>query len=160
MYLLKHLVLRSVYLYGISTNIDKTYILHNIYVNYLLRLFIAPYRTIMARFLTPTVYEQLYNIRTSAGCDIDTCIQPGIDGPDRISCGIVAGDEECYELFSDIFDPVICSRHRGFERGQRVRGGKMVVKDLEGFCLIKYFVSMIFNPVDTQHRSNNVISEV
>jgi len=87
-------------------------------------------RTIMGRFLTPPVYEELYNLRTSAGSDIDTCIQPGIDSPDKISCGIVACDEECYELFSTIFDPVIRSRHRGFERGQQIRGAALSLQEL------------------------------
>ena len=92
----------------------------------------------MGRFLTPKVYEKLYNIRTSAGCDIDMCIQPGIDSPDKISCGIVAGDEECYELFSDIFHPVIRSRHQDFERDQEVCGGELSLQDLSGnwVCLL------------------------
>ena len=30
------------------------------------------------------------------------------------TCGIVAGDEESYELFSEIFDPIISARHGGY----------------------------------------------
>merc|ERR1711959_431488 len=30
------------------------------------------------------------------------------------TCGIVAGDEESYETFKEIFDPVISDRHNGY----------------------------------------------
>ena len=33
--------------------------------------------------------------------------------------GIVAGDEESYEVFSDLFDPIIEERHNGFKRDDR-----------------------------------------
>jgi len=87
----------------------------------------------MGRYLTPSVYEELYSMRTSAGCDIDTCIQPGIDSPEKISCGIVAGDEECYDLYDNIFAPVISDRHRGFTIGvtQQV-GQEMTLDELKG----------------------------
>ena len=28
--------------------------------------------------------------------------------------GIVAGDEECYETFKELFDPIISARHGGY----------------------------------------------
>ena len=30
------------------------------------------------------------------------------------TCGIVAGDEESYELFAELFDPIISARHGGY----------------------------------------------
>ena len=30
------------------------------------------------------------------------------------TCGLVAGDEESFELFAPIFDPVISARHNGY----------------------------------------------
>ena len=30
------------------------------------------------------------------------------------TCGIVAGDEESYETFKDLFDPIISARHGGY----------------------------------------------
>lgn len=30
------------------------------------------------------------------------------------TCGIVAGDEELYELFAELFDPIISGRHGGY----------------------------------------------
>lgn len=32
-----------------------------------------------------------------------------------MTVGCVAGDEESYELFKDLFDPVICDRHGGYK---------------------------------------------
>lgn len=32
------------------------------------------------------------------------------------TCGLVAGDEECFELFADVFDPVISARHNGYAK--------------------------------------------
>lgn len=73
----------------------------------------------MARYLTKELYEKLYICRTNFGCNLDACIQTGVDNPDKYSCGIVACDEECYDLFSKLFDPVITDRHRGFVRGKK-----------------------------------------
>ena len=30
------------------------------------------------------------------------------------TCGIVAGDEESYELYAELFDPIISGRHGGY----------------------------------------------
>ena len=30
------------------------------------------------------------------------------------TCGIVAGDEECFEVFKELFDPIISARHNGY----------------------------------------------
>ena len=45
------------------------------------------------------------------------CIQTGIDNPGHpfISiCGIVAGDEESYDVFAPIFNPIIAAKHGGY----------------------------------------------
>ena len=59
--------------------------------------------------------------RTSQGSDIDQLIECGPNYHTRTnkngvttahlvenSIGLLAGDEECYDLFSDLIDPVIC----------------------------------------------------
>lgn len=86
----------------------------------------------MARYLTEDVYEELYQRRTTSGTNLDSCIQTGIDNPEKVSCGIVAGDEECYDVFADIFDPVITDRHRGFRRGVRQHETKLIIDGLKG----------------------------
>jgi creatine kinase len=32
-----------------------------------------------------------------------------------MTVGCVAGDEECYEVFKDMFDPIISDRHGGYK---------------------------------------------
>ena len=68
----------------------------------------------MARYLTLELYEELSTRRTTANFDFDSCVQIGIGNPEKVNCGIVAGDEECYDVFSEIFDAVITDRHRGY----------------------------------------------
>ena len=46
------------------------------------------------------------------------------------TCGLVAGDEECFELFADIFEPVISARHNGYARDAKVCSQKKIKKTL------------------------------
>ncbi|KAG7274035.1 hypothetical protein CRUP_030757 [Coryphaenoides rupestris] len=49
---------------------------------------------------------------------LDQCIQTGVDNPGHPfikTVGCVAGDEETYEVFADLFDPVIKDRHNGYD---------------------------------------------
>ena len=44
-------------------------------------------------------------------------IQTGVDNPGHpfiSTVGVVAGDEESYEVFKDLMDPIIMDRHNGF----------------------------------------------
>lgn len=46
------------------------------------------------------------------------CIQTGVDNPGHPfikTVGMVAGDEETYEVFAELFDPVIQERHNGYD---------------------------------------------
>ncbi|XP_067871304.1 creatine kinase U-type, mitochondrial-like [Heterodontus francisci] len=72
----------------------------------------------MSSYLTPGTYAKLRDKATSSGWTLDQCIQTGVDNPGQPfvkSIGIVAGDEESYEIFADIFDPVIKERHNGYD---------------------------------------------
>lgn len=109
----------------------------------------------MARYLTQEVYEEMYGIRTTSGYTIDACIQTGIDNPEKYSCGIVAGDEECYDLFSRLFDPVINDRHRGFVRGKE-KIGHANINDLKGkFSLVFYHLNTPTEERDFNSESIN-----
>lgn len=46
------------------------------------------------------------------------------------TCGLVAGDEECFELFADIFEPVISARHNGYARDAKVCSQKIITETL------------------------------
>ena len=46
------------------------------------------------------------------------CIQPGVDNPgtpSNFTVGVVAGDEESYETFRDLFNAIIEEQHDGYQ---------------------------------------------
>uniref|UniRef100_A0A3P8VVC1 Creatine kinase, mitochondrial 1A n=1 Tax=Cynoglossus semilaevis TaxID=244447 RepID=A0A3P8VVC1_CYNSE len=72
----------------------------------------------MASALTPAVYGRLRDKVTPNNWTLDQCIQTGVDNPGHPfikTVGCVAGDEESYEVFADLFDPVIIDRHNGYD---------------------------------------------
>jgi len=65
----------------------------------------------------PDLYEKLKGKTTALGVNIGHCIKTGIDNPGHPmikTVGMVAGDEESYQLFAELFDPVISDRHNGY----------------------------------------------
>jgi len=80
---------------------------------------LSKHSNIMAEYLRdhPDVYEKYKNVKTSMGIGLAKCIKTGIDNPGHPhikTCGLVAGDEECYTVFKDVFDAVISARHNGY----------------------------------------------
>ncbi|KAJ7987061.1 hypothetical protein DPEC_G00334850 [Dallia pectoralis] len=72
----------------------------------------------MAHALTPAIYAKLRDKVTPNNWTLDQCIQTGVDNPGHPfikTVGMVAGDEESYEVFADIFEPVIKDRHNGYD---------------------------------------------
>ncbi|CAK0812403.1 unnamed protein product [Prorocentrum cordatum] len=81
---------------------------------------LASHNSIMATTLRsePAIYESLKGLSTKFGVTLARCIKPGMDNkghPMVKTLGLVAGDEECYELFESLFNPVISARHGGFD---------------------------------------------
>jgi len=71
----------------------------------------------MAKALTPAIYARLRDKVTANGCTLDQCIQTGVDNPGHpfiMTVGAVAGDEESYEVFKELFDIIIADRHAGY----------------------------------------------
>ncbi len=65
------------------------------------------------------LYAKLRDLRTPNGFTIDDVIQTGVDNVGKFSTtGCVAGDEESYKVFRELFDKVVCEKH-GFKRDQR-----------------------------------------
>jgi creatine kinase len=67
----------------------------------------------------PTAYKDLKDKKTKLGVTLGHCIKTGIDNPGHPmikTVGLVAGDDECFDLFADIFDPVISARHNGYAK--------------------------------------------
>ncbi|XP_016368142.1 creatine kinase B-type-like [Sinocyclocheilus rhinocerous] len=72
----------------------------------------------MAKVLTPVLYEKLRSKQTPSGFTLDDVIQTGVDNPGHpfiMTVGCVAGDEETYEVFKELLDPVIQDRHGGYK---------------------------------------------
>ncbi|XP_062384140.1 creatine kinase, mitochondrial 2a (sarcomeric) [Sardina pilchardus] len=72
----------------------------------------------MATALTPAIYAKLRDKKTPGNWTLDQCIQTGVDNPGHPfikTVGMVAGDEESYEVFADIFNPIILDRHNGYD---------------------------------------------
>uniref|UniRef100_A0A4W5PPN4 Creatine kinase U-type, mitochondrial n=2 Tax=Hucho hucho TaxID=62062 RepID=A0A4W5PPN4_9TELE len=72
----------------------------------------------MASHLTPAIYAKLVDKATPNGYSLDQAIQTGVDNPGHPfikTVGMVAGDEESYEVFADLLDPVIKERHNGYD---------------------------------------------
>ena len=75
----------------------------------------------MSKSLTPEVYEKLRDKITPNGFTLDQAIQTGVDNPGHpfiMTVGCVAGDEESYDTFAELFDPVIDGRHCGYPKVQ------------------------------------------
>lgn len=80
---------------------------------------LSKHANFMSDFLNahPEVYDSLKDKVTKSGVTLGHCIKTGVDNPGHPhikTCGIVAGDEESYELFKEIFDPIIAERHGGY----------------------------------------------
>nr|BAD34678.1 creatine kinase [Polyandrocarpa misakiensis] len=73
----------------------------------------------MAHCLTKEIYDKLRLKTTKSGYTLDRAIQTGVDNPGHpfiMTVGCVAGDEDSYDTFADLFDPVIEARHNGYKK--------------------------------------------
>ena len=73
--------------------------------------------SLLANHLSMEIYKQYYHVKTESGFTMQKCIQPGVDNPgtpSKFTVGVVAGDEESYETFKDLFDPIIEELHDGY----------------------------------------------
>lgn len=67
-------------------------------------------QSLIRKHLTPDLYAKLKSKATRTGFTLDDAIRSGIENPDS-SIGIYAGDAQCYELFNEIFTPLIREYH-------------------------------------------------
>lgn len=80
---------------------------------------LAEHNNLMTKALkaNPEMYAKYKDEKTELGVSFAKCIKTGIDNkghPHIMTCGLVAGDEESYEKFKDMFDSVISDRHGGY----------------------------------------------
>ncbi|XP_046842019.1 creatine kinase B-type-like [Xenia sp. Carnegie-2017] len=105
---------------------------------------LAIHNNLMAKHLTPRMYGKLRDINTKSGFSLDKAIQTGVDNPGHpfiSTVGIVAGDEESYEVFADLFDPIIEERHNGFRKSDMHKTDLSYSKLQGGILDDKYVLS-------------------
>ena len=66
--------------------------------------------SLMAKYLTEEIFEQLKDKKTVKGYTLQNLIASGKENPDS-SIGTYAGDKESYELFAPLLDPIIEEYH-------------------------------------------------
>ncbi|XP_054643638.1 creatine kinase, testis isozyme-like isoform X2 [Dunckerocampus dactyliophorus] len=79
---------------------------------------LSQHKNHMAKFLTLDLYTTLKARSTRSGFTVDGVIQTGVDNPGHpyiMTVGCVAGDEESYEVYKELFDLVIEDRHGGYK---------------------------------------------
>ncbi|XP_073230738.1 creatine kinase, testis isozyme-like [Porites lutea] len=98
---------------------------------------LSQHNNYMAKALTKEIYAKLRDKVTKNGYTLDDVIQTGVDNPGHpfiMTVGCVAGDEESYDVFADLLDPVIEMRHGGYKKTDKhktdldftkIKGGKL-----------------------------------
>ncbi len=67
--------------------------------------------SLLEKHLTPELFEKLKSRKTVNGFTLYDAIRSGRENPDS-SVGIYAGDAETYQVFTEIFNPMINEYHR------------------------------------------------
>jgi len=70
--------------------------------------------SLLCKYLLPEVFETLKEKKTGYGFILEQAIRSGAENVDS-SIGVYAGDEESYDLFAPLFDPIIQEYH-GFSK--------------------------------------------
>ena len=73
--------------------------------------------SLLCKYLTPEVFDTLKEKKTRFGFTLEQLIRSGVENIDS-GIGVYAGDEESYELFAPLLDPIIRDYH-GFGPGDR-----------------------------------------
>jgi len=68
------------------------------------------HRSLMAKYVTPELFNSLKDKKSAKGYTISNAIQTGVVTP-HLGVGCTAGDEECWDLFKDLYYPVINGWH-------------------------------------------------
>jgi len=66
--------------------------------------------SLLCRYLSPEIFAMLKDKKTRYGYTLAQAIHSGLVNSDS-SIGVYAGDEESYQLFSPLFDPIIEAYH-------------------------------------------------
>lgn len=72
--------------------------------------FTDKHKSLMSKVLTPELFEKLKGVKSSKGYTLSNAIMTGVVTP-HLGVGCTAGDEECWDLYKDLFYPVIKGWH-------------------------------------------------
>jgi creatine kinase len=72
--------------------------------------FTDKHKSLMAKFTTQDLFDKLKDVKSSKGYSFSNAIQTGVVTP-HLGVGCTAGDEECWELFKELYYPVIKGWH-------------------------------------------------
>lgn len=75
-------------------------------------------KSLLKKYLTKEVFDQLKTKKTSFGSTLLDVIQSGLENHDS-GVGIYAPDAEAYTVFAEIFDPIIDDYHGGFKKSDK-----------------------------------------
>ena len=72
--------------------------------------FTPAHKSLMAKTLTAEMFEKLKGVKSSKGYTLSNAVMTGVVTP-HLGVGATAGDEECWELFKDLYYPIIKGWH-------------------------------------------------
>ena len=72
--------------------------------------FTSEHKSLMSKHLSKEIFDKLKTKQTSNNYTLQMAINSGLKNPDS-GIGIYAGDKESYELYQDLFDPIIKEYH-------------------------------------------------
>jgi creatine kinase/arginine kinase len=74
-------------------------------------------KSLLRKYLTKDVFEELKNKVTKNGFTLEKAINSGVKNPDS-GIGVYAGDKESYQIFASLFDKIIKDYH-SFNKEQK-----------------------------------------
>lgn len=72
-------------------------------------------KSLLKKCMTREIFNSIKELKTPLGTTLLDCIQSGLENRDS-SIGIYSADPEAYNVFSDLFDPIIEEYHMGFSK--------------------------------------------
>lgn len=81
------------------------------YVTYTeLPKFTDKHKSLMAKTLTQELFDKLKDVKSSKGYSLSNAIMTGVVTP-HLGVGATAGDEECWDIFKELYYPIIKGWH-------------------------------------------------
>jgi creatine kinase len=69
------------------------------------------HKSLMRKTMTPELFAALKDVKSSKGYTLSNGMQAGVLRP-HLGVGFTCGDEECFELFKDVINPIVKGWHQ------------------------------------------------